>query len=83
MSDYRRTFHIRWDYPINGLTRTAYDIADRNYTECKIDREEYKSGWFSKKYEYHITFIGEKNNVDKCMNAMHESAEYFNIRIHW
>lgn len=81
MSNYRQTFSINSNYEVNGLSRTAYTIADRFQTECKIDREVIKTGWFSKRYEYHITYSGDKVNVLKAVHSMNESVEAYNKRI--
>ena len=82
MSDLRRTFSITCGHEINGLSRTAYEVADKFQIDCKIDREVIKTGWFSKRYEYHITYSGEENKVIKAIRAMRNSAESYNKRIH-
>ena len=76
MSNYRKTFWVAWSYPINGLERTAHEIAD-----CRIDCNSIKTGWFSKKYEYNIVYSGEKENVEKAYDAIYECAEDFRARL--
>lgn len=70
MSEFRRTFSITSDHEVNGLSRTAYSVADKFQIDCKIDREVIKTGWFSKEYEYDIDFTGDKEMVDKTIYAM-------------
>ena len=82
MSDFRRTFSITSDHEVNGLSRTAYAVADKCQIDCKIDREVIKTGWFSKRYEYHITYSGEKDKVAKAIRAMRDSADAYNNRIY-
>jgi hypothetical protein len=82
MSDFRRTFSITSDHEVNGLTRTAYAVADRLQIDCRIDREVIKTGWFSKRYEYHITYSGDKDKVSKAILTMRDSTEAYNARIH-
>ena len=53
---------------INGLSRTAYEVADKYQIDCKIDREVIKTGWFSKRYEYHITYSGDNDKVMKAID---------------
>ena len=79
MSDYRETFTITSGHEINGLSRVAYEVADKYQIDCKIDREVIKTGWFSKRHEYHITYSGDK--VTKAVDDMRESAEDYNDRI--
>ena len=81
MSEFRRTFSITSDHEVNGLSRTAYAVADRLQIDCKIDREVIKTGWFSKRYEYHITYSGDKDNVTKAILSMRDSAEAYNFKI--
>ena len=82
MSNYRETFTIASGNEINGLSRTAYEVADKYQIDCKIDREVIKTGWFSKRYEYHITYSGDKDKVTKAIDDMRESGEEYNARIH-
>jgi hypothetical protein len=82
MSDFRRTFSITSDHEVNGLSRTAYAVADRLQIDCKIDREVIKTGWFSKRYEYHITYSGDKDKVSKAILTMRDNTEAYNARIH-
>ena len=81
MSDFRRTFSITSDYEVNGLSRTAYQFADRFQIDCKIDREVIQTGWFSKRYEYHITYSGDKDKVTKAILVMRDSTEAYNAKI--
>ena len=81
MSNYRKTFWVAWCYPINGLERTAHEIADKYQVDCCIDTDVVKTGWFSKKYEYNIVYSGEKENVEKAYDAIYESAVYFRARL--
>ena len=81
MSDYRETFTVASGHEINGLSRTAYEVADNYQIDCKIDREVIKTGWFSKRYEYHITYFGDKDKVAKAIDDMRESGEEYNARI--
>lgn len=81
MSDYRETFTITSGHEINGLSRVAYEVADKYQIDCKIDREVIKTGWFSKRHEYHITYSGDKDKVTKAVDDMRESAEDYNDRI--
>lgn len=81
MSDYRNTFTVRSDHEVNGLSRTAYEVADKFQVNCSIDRETFKTGWFSKRYEYYITFSGDKAKVSKAILAMRNSAEAYNRKL--
>lgn len=81
MSNYRQTFSITCGHEINGLSRTAYEVADKYQIDCKIDREVIKTGWFSKQYEYHVTYSGDKDKVTKAIDVMRESAEEYNARL--
>ena len=81
MSDYRETFTITSSHEVNSLSRAAYEVADEYQIDCKIDREIIKTGWFSKRYEYHITYSGDKDKVTKAIDVMRESAEDYNARI--
>ena len=81
MSNYRETFSIASGHEINGLSRTAYEVADKYQIDCKIDREVIKTGWFSKRYEYHITYIGDEDKVTKAIDDMRESGEEYNAKI--
>ena len=82
MSDFRHTCTIKCGHEVNGLSQTAYEIADEYQIDCKIDREVIKTGWFSKRYEYHITFSGDKEKVTKAIDDMSDRAEKYNKRIH-
>lgn len=82
MSDYRHTFTIKSDHEVNGLSHTAYEVADKYQIDCKIDREVIKTGWFSKRHEYHITYTGDEDKVTKAIQDMHENAEEYNNKIH-
>lgn len=82
MSNFRNTFTIASDHEINGLSRTAYNVADKYQINCNIDREVIKTGWFSKRYEYHVTYSGDEDKVTQAINVMRDSAEEYNIRIH-
>lgn len=44
MGNYRETFTIARGNEINGLSRTAYEVADKYQIDCKIDREVIKNG---------------------------------------
>lgn len=81
MSNYRKTFWVAWCYPINGLERTAHEIADKYQVDCRIDTDVIKTGWFSKKYEYNIVYSGEKENVEKAYDAIYECAKDFQARL--
>lgn len=81
MGNYRETFTIARGNEINGLSRTAYKVADKYQIDCKIDREVIKTGLFSKRYEYHITYTGDKDKVSKAIDDMRESGEKYNARI--
>lgn len=81
MSNYRQTFSITCGHEINGLSRTAYEVADKYQIDCKIDREVIKTGWFSKRYEYHITYCGDKDKVTKAIDDMRERGEEYNAKI--
>ena len=81
MSDYRETCTISSGSEVNGLSRVAYEVADKYQIDCKIDREVIKTGWFSKRYEYHITYVGDKDKVTKAIDDMRESAEDYNARL--
>jgi len=81
MSDYRETFTIASGHEINGLSRAAYEVADKYQIDCKIDREVITLGWFSKRHEYHITYSGDKDKVTKAIDDMRESTEDYNNRI--
>lgn len=82
MSDFRHTCTIKCGHEVNGLSETAYKIADEYQIDCKIDREVIKTGWFSKRYEYHITYSGDKDKVTKAIDDMRDCAEKYNKRIH-
>jgi len=45
MSDFRHTCTIKCGHEVNGLSETAYKIADKYQIDCKIDREVIKTGW--------------------------------------
>ena len=81
MSDYRNTFTVRSGHEVNGLSRTAYKVADEFQVNCTIDRETFKTGWFSKRYEYYITYSGDKDKVSKAILAMRDSAEAYNRKL--
>lgn len=81
MGNYRETFTIARGNEINGLSRTAYEVADKYQIDCKIDREVIKTGWFSKRYEYHITYSGDNDKVMKAIDDMREKCEEYNNRI--
>lgn len=81
MSNYRETFTIASGNEINGLSRTAYKVADKYQIDCKIDRVVIKTGWLSKRYEYHITYTGDKDKVSKAIDDVRESGEEYNARI--
>ena len=81
MGNYRETFTIARGNEINGLSRTAYEVADKYQIDCKIDREVIKTGWFSKRYEYHITYSGDNDKVMKAIDDMREKCEENNDRI--
>jgi len=81
MSDYRETFSIITGHEVNGLSRAAYEVAGEYQIDCKIDREVIKTGWFSKRYEYHITYSGDKDKVIKAIDVMRESGEEYNAKI--
>lgn len=81
MGNYRETFTIARCNEINGLSRTAYEVADKYQIDCKIDREVIKTGWFSKRYEYHITYSGDNDKVMKAIDDMREKCEENNDRI--
>lgn len=49
--------------------------------DCSIDREVIKTGWFSKQYEYHITYSGDEDKVTKAIDVMRESTEEYNDKI--
>jgi hypothetical protein len=70
MAEIKRTFNIWGPYPINGLSRAAYQVADDFGLDCQIDREVVKTGWFSKRYEYHIRFSGEAVAVKNALDSM-------------
>lgn len=80
-NNYRQSFTITSGHEINGLSRTAYEVADKYQIDCKIDREVIKTGWFSKQYEYYITYSGDKDKVTKAIDDMRESAEDYNNKI--
>ena len=82
MGNYRETFTIARGNEINGLSRTAYEVADKYQIDCKIDREVIKTGWFSKRYEYHITYSGDNDKVMKAIDDMREKCEEYNVLIH-
>lgn len=77
MNNYRSTFTIKWSYPINGLSEAAYKVADSCQVNCNIDRETIKTGWFSRRYEYHIRFFGEKGDVYRAIREMRNKADRF------
>lgn len=81
MSNYRKTFWVSWRYPINGLERTAHEIADKFQVDCRIDCDTIKTGWFSKKYEYNIVYSGEKEQVEKAYNEIYKCAKNFRARL--
>lgn len=81
MSDYRETFTARCGHEINGLSRTAYRVADHYQIDCKIDREVIKTGWFSKRYEYYITFSGDEDKVTAAIRCMRECGEDYNKKM--
>ena len=81
MSDYRETFFIITSHEVNGLSRTAYQVADKFQIDCKIDREVIQTGWFSKRYEYQITYSGDKDKVTKAILVMRDSTEAYNAKI--
>ena len=56
-------------------------VADKYQIDCKIDREVIKTGWFSKRYEYHITYSGDNDKVMKAIDDMREKCEENNDRI--
>lgn len=80
-NNYRQSFTITSGHEINGLSRTAYEVADKYQIDCKIDREVIKTGWFSKQYEYHITYIGDEDKVTNAIRDMQDSAEEYNDKI--
>lgn len=80
-NNYRQSFTITSGHEINGLSRTAYEVADKYQIDCRIDREVIKTGWFSKQYEYHITYIGDEDKVTNAIRVMQNSAEEYNVRL--
>lgn len=81
MSDYRKTYWCSWTHPINGIERTAHEIADKYQVDCRIDTDVRKTGWFSKEYEYNVIYSGEKESVEKAYAAIHKCGEDFRTRL--
>jgi len=81
---YSESCCITTDSRTRGVKRVANEVADRYGLSVSIDTETYQSGGiFFKTYstEYNIRFSGEKENVEKAIEAMRYSAECYNAEL--
>lgn len=82
MEKYRHTTTMSSGHEINGLSKVAYELGNEYQLEVQINKDVTKTGWFSKKYTYNVTFIGESQKVRTAVSELENSIESYNRRLY-